>query len=75
MNCVFALLYRQNPEVVQKNSGFPVIQHEWDCVIFILYGTDKSKVVPVYAMKVYRWSRGVDPLIFNLYIRCSLAVN
>lgn len=75
MNCVFALLQRQNPKVVQKNSGFPVIQHQWYGVIFILCRRDKNKVFPVYTMKAYRGSIGVDPLIFNLCTRCRLAVN
>ena len=36
---------------------------------------DKSKVVPVHTIKTYRGSVGVDPLIFNLFTRCWLAVN
>jgi len=32
-------------------------------------------VVPAHAMKTYRGSGGIDPLIFNLGVRWRLAVN
>jgi len=36
---------------------------------------NKGKVVPVHAMKIYRRSRGIAPLILNLGTRLRWVVN
>jgi hypothetical protein len=35
----------------------------------------KGKIINVYAMKVYMWSRGIIPLMLDFGTRCRWVVN
>jgi len=75
------ILYYQTIDIHFKFLPFPSSQvfrmhfkYEWT-LCFRVYVNCKSKAAPVHAVKTYRGSRCIAPLILKLGTRCRWAVN